>query len=136
MSFHNRLRFVSCFLYLISLTQNAFCTELDCIKSFWCLIGGCFSFLLGGAAITWFANPLIFLSWYYLNKNIKASLYISFAASVMCLSFLLFFKRVMINEAGQYSIIIFNGFGYWLWVTSALTMVIGILFTHISVRSQ
>ncbi|MGC4023190.1 MAG: hypothetical protein QM734_15225 [Cyclobacteriaceae bacterium] len=47
-------------LFLISLTQKCFCTDGGgCGDSIAVLITGSFGFLLGGAALTWLANPLL-----------------------------------------------------------------------------
>ncbi|MFK7049096.1 hypothetical protein FLACOL_01838 [Flavobacterium columnare] len=113
---------LSLILLLMSLTQNAYyIAEMkDSIGSF-----GLTSFLLGwfdifGPGISWLANPLLIISWIVLIfKNSKISLYLSFMAVVFSLSFL-FFKEIIVNEAGEKSEIIVYGNGYWLWLSSCV----------------
>ena len=133
--FNNWLRFVSCAVFIISLTQKSFCTEGSCGDGIACLISGAIGFATGGAALTWLANPLLFLSWILIHKNPKLSLQISIAATLIALSFL-FFKQIMADEAGNYSRIISYKFGYWLWVSSSVIMFVGNLVSKYFIMTK
>jgi Flp pilus assembly protein TadB len=71
----------------------------------------------------------------YHIKNPGLSLKISIAAAIVSLSFL-FFKQIMVNEAGNYSKIISYNLGYWLWVLSAVIMLIGNLVSMNMVEAK
>jgi hypothetical protein len=77
-----------------------------------------------GATVTWFANPLLFLSWIAVKRNNKIALKLSLASTVLILSFLLF-QKVINNEAGTYAGVTGYKAGYWLWLSSALMVVLG-----------
>ncbi len=82
-AFNNWLRFISCGIFLISLTQTSYCTESSCGDSIACLISGSIGFILGGAALTWLANPLLFISWFIIYKNPDLSLNTSIACRII-----------------------------------------------------
>nr|WP_294943951.1 hypothetical protein [uncultured Mucilaginibacter sp.] len=127
-AFNNWLRFISCGVYLASLTQTGYCTEANCDSiGIGCLVGGIIGVLSGGAALTWLANPFIFTSWFTVYNNPKLSIFASIAAVLIALSFLLF-NQIMKDEAGNYSKITAYGLGYWLWLLSAAIMVAGNLY--------
>jgi hypothetical protein len=81
-------------------------------------------FLYGGAAMTWFANPILAASWILSKRNPLLSLTGSLLATLISLSFLLF-HNIIDNEAGHYNTIISYKLGYWLWVASSTSMLIG-----------
>jgi hypothetical protein len=110
-------------LYLASLTQKCYCTESSCGDSIAVVISGLFGFLLGGAALTWLANPMLWFAWVSFN-NAKRSLVASTISFALSLSFI-FFDEVISDEAGHYSKILNYKAGYWLWLASAFTMVFG-----------
>jgi len=83
--------------------------------------------LMGGAAITWLANPALFISWVFFAKRPKWSLVASFAASFISLCFLMF-GQVLANESGQYQQITSYHAGYWLWLASCVTMLVGNIY--------
>ena len=61
---------LSCLLFIISLTQTAYVTEpTDSIAShaFVALLTGWLNFM--GPGISWFANPLLIVSWVLLLNN-------------------------------------------------------------------
>lgn len=115
---------ISILLFLFSLTQNSFCTDNFCGTSIMDLLSGALGFILGGAAITWLANPLLVMSWVSINKKPKLSLVYSAFASIISFSFF-FFKNVLTDEAGNYQKIVSYQIGYWLWVSSAFIMFLG-----------
>ena len=123
---------LSCLLFIISLTQTAYVTEpTDSIAShaFVALLTGWLNFM--GPGISWFANPLLIVSWVLLlNNKINFSLISSFIAVLFCLSFLLF-DKIALDEAVNYGEILGYGNGYWLWLASCFTVFIGsILINH------
>ena len=111
-------------LFIISLTQKCYCTTSECGDSIMAFLLGWAALLSGGAGISWLANPLLFASWILLRKNLKLSMFLSVAAALLSLSFLLF-DTVIANEAGQKHQIIAYKLGYWLWMGSNLVMLLG-----------
>lgn len=111
-------------LFFISLTQKGYCTKNNCSDTIMLLLLGWFGMLMGVAGITWIANPLILLSWYFTKKASKYALYTSLLASAICFSFL-FFSTVSDNESGHQNQVISYERGYWLWCASAVVMVVG-----------
>jgi hypothetical protein len=124
--------FLTCciFIYIISLTQTAFyyfdySTSVDAFSA---LYLGWFTLIIGdGAAISWLANPSIFIAWIIFLKSPRRSLLFSIAATLFSISFL-FFKEVTTDEGGGRSEIVRCGTGYWLWLLSCFTMVLGSIF--------
>ena len=111
-------------VFLTSLTQQCFCTTDSCGYSIAAVFSGAIGLLLGGAGITWLANPILLASWIWFKKKQHLSLIASFISTLISLSFLLF-KDVMINEAGNYDQITSYKLGYWLWVLSSFIMFAG-----------
>jgi hypothetical protein len=121
----NRLaQIISIGLFILSLTQVAYCTTNLCRSSIDALITGSLGALYGGAALTWFANPFLIISWLSFNRNISLSLVTSLLAVLVSFSFLLF-HSVVDNEAGHLNTIISYKAGYWLWTASTVVMGIG-----------
>jgi uncharacterized membrane protein len=122
-------------IFLLSLTQKTYCTNDDC-GEFWSgfllLIFGWLGAFVGGAGVCWIANPLLILSWIFINKKIKTSIILSGISTTFTIAFL-FFNEIMIDEAGNYGEITGYKLGYWLWNSSALLTFIGsimILLKH------
>ncbi|WP_426061941.1 hypothetical protein [Hymenobacter sp. B1770] len=115
-------------LFAISLTQYAYCTEADqngeCTQAVSVLLVGWLGIVGGGVALTWFANPFLLLSWMLALNFTKFAVLTSGFALLLMLSFLAF-REVMVNEAGGYSKIAETCSGYWLWIASALVMLVG-----------
>jgi len=107
--------------FLVSLTQKCYCTTSSCGDSIMALLSGTVGFVFGGAALTWLANPLLLTSWIMFKRSPKLSLILSGLALLLSLSFLLF-KRVISDEAGNYSEITSYELGYWLWSLSSIIM--------------
>jgi hypothetical protein len=120
----NAILLFSIGLFVISLTQPCYCTETSCGYSAFVLITGALGFILSGAALVWLANPFLLVSWFYIRRAPKLSLRFSLIAFSIALSFL-FFKQVMLNEAGDYGKIINYQLGYWLWLSSSFIMLLG-----------
>jgi hypothetical protein len=118
---------ISIGLFAFSLSQECFCTDNGCGGEWagaYILITGCFGFFASPAGFIWLANPAMFISWRYLNKKPTQSLIASLIAVFLSVSFL-FFTKVIGNEGGYYSPIIGYKLGYWLWMSSSVTMLIG-----------
>jgi len=122
---------VSISFFLLSLFNICFCTDNGCRTSIEALLIGGLAMLTGGAATTWLANPFLIIAWILLARNKRAAWIFSFAASIICISFLKF-HTIIENEAGQYNPISKVGLGYWLWLSSCATTFIGSLIIRIS----
>jgi hypothetical protein len=87
------------------------------------LVGWMGVFLSGPVA--WFANPALVVAWcmFYFGRYGRATLFALIAAALM-LSFLLS-KTVVSSESTSESKVIGYGTGYWLWIASALVLLIG-----------
>lgn len=114
---------ISIGLFLLSLTQKCYCTVSNCSDSIMVFLLG-WAAVISGAGITWLANPILFLAWLTLRKNLKASMFLSMTASLLSLAFLLF-DSVLDNEAGNKNVITSYKAGYWLWAASAGVMLLG-----------
>ena len=131
---------ISILLFIISLTQPAFYIDRSNSPDGWSnslglvLIGWTGTLAGSGAALSWIANPLIFVSWYNLFRNIKASLITGIFAFIFSASFLLF-KTVISNEAGHYSLISERKAGYWLWLTSISFFLAGLIIVYLKEKS-
>ncbi|WP_201575456.1 hypothetical protein [Psychrobacter sp. H8-1] len=115
---------ISIGLMFFTLTQEAYCTAEGCMHSMMAFTFGVFGLFIGGnETLTWFANPLLILAWVFI-KNRKLSFLLSLLSTSIALLFLVF-DEVVITEAGHSSILIKYALGYWLWIGSHATMVLG-----------
>lgn len=119
------MTWVSLLFYLLSLTQQSYCTTLMCRGSLDALIMGSIGLLFGGANVTWLANPILYLSWIF-RRRTKVGIVLSALAFIISISFLLF-DRIVDNESGHLNKIVSYEAGYWLWISSSITMVVGSL---------
>ncbi|MDB5133274.1 MAG: hypothetical protein JWR02_3023 [Mucilaginibacter sp.] len=126
---------ISMALLVGSFTQKCYCTIYHCVDSLAALISGTAGFFCSWAGATWLANPLLITSWILIKRNSKLSLITSLLASLIALSFLLFTK-VLDNENGDLNEIISYKLGYWLWVSSSSTMLIGNTISYFSKRTN
>ncbi|MDB5011911.1 MAG: hypothetical protein JWQ25_113 [Daejeonella sp.] len=126
--------YLSIALYFFSLSQNCYCAKGNCAESLFVLIGGIFGFMAGGAALTWLANPILWFSW-IMCRNLKVSLIASTASSVISISFL-FFREVIVDEAGHLDQIISYESGYYLWLLSSLIMTAGNVYSYITTMKR
>ena|SRR3970282_1467810 len=124
--------FSSIVIFIISLTQECFCTFKGCADSIIVLVFGFFGILSGGVGLSWFANPLIIASW-ILIKNNKISTILSIIAFVLSFSFL-FFKEIMTDESGNLREILGYKLGYWLWLLSIFITLLGNLTVKIKLK--
>lgn len=113
---------ISVVIFIVSLTQNAVYTKNSEMHAFVCFILGWADLEVGKS---WLANPLLAISWFFmLIKQIRISIVFSFIACCLAL-FYLSADTIVVNEAGTKSAIISLGLGYYLWVMSCLSMLIG-----------
>jgi len=126
------LLIASVVLFLVSLTQNAFCVRHDAAPSgFKCDIYGIAVLVIGWlgiltvhetgplAVLPWFANPCLLAAWIaVLTSRRAAAMIFSALGALLGLSFL-FARTEMISEAGGAGDPIASyGAGYWLWLAS------------------
>lgn len=93
-------------------------------------LSGFFGIFIGGACLTWLANPLLIVSWITFKKKKKISFLLSSIALLIGLSFLMF-DEIIINEGGYYGQITGYRLGYWLWICSMITILIGNIYNQI-----
>jgi len=115
---------ISIGLLISSLTQKCYCTTTLCNDSSFVFLLGPLGFFYSWAGATWLANPLLITSWIVINRNPKMSLITSLLATILSLCFLLFHK-ILDNENGDVREITGYQLGYWLWVASSVSMLIG-----------
>ncbi|MFT3679379.1 MAG: hypothetical protein QM791_03850 [Ferruginibacter sp.] len=118
------IRWTSIIFFILSLTQKAYCTSTHCSDSIMVFLLGWAAVFSTGAGICWFANPLLFISWGLLKKNLKVSAILAALATLLSLLFLLF-DSITDNEGGIPHQIISYRAGYWLWLSSSLCILIG-----------
>lgn len=114
----------SVILFAFSLGQKCYCTTTQCADSILVFLLGWAAIFSGAAGFSWLANPLLIAAWLLLRRNLKTSMFLSVFAFLFALSFLLF-DAIIDNEAGHVHQVIAYRAGYWIWVASSCTMVIG-----------
>ena len=132
-----RIKQISMVFFVLSLTQKAYCTTTNCSDSIMVFLLGWAAIFSTGAGICWFANPLLFGSWFLLKKNLKLSMFMGMTSALLALFFLMFSSIVDNEGAIPHPIISYN-MGYWLWVCSTVTMLIGtyvLMYRH-NVRNK
>lgn len=121
------LAFISIGLFAVALTQNGYYIDRP-NRNAWApawgeLAVGWISVFSG--TVAWLGNPLLFASWVALfNKALRAAGLFAAVALGFMLSFLLN-RTIIDSEAPSYARITGYGLGYWLWLSSAATVVIG-----------
>ncbi|SFG01640.1 protein kinase family protein [Pontibacter chinhatensis] len=133
-------------LFIISLTQESYCTNQcgDSLAVF--LVGGLgVLFEIGaltdkyldiktigevdyaiGATFSWLANPALLIAWLTYKESRTTSHVFSILSLALMLSFLMF-DEVIDNEAGHYNKIVGYQAGYWLWLSSSAVLAAGAL---------
>jgi hypothetical protein len=124
---------ISIGIYIISLTQEAFCTANAC-GDHWSGLSivamGAIGGIMSVAGLTWYANPLLWVAWSLINKKTKKAFFFSLGATAVALSFLLF-DQIADRKPGVMVYITNYRAGYWLWLASMITMVIGSFIVYI-----
>ena len=126
--------------FLMSLTQTAFMidksdSDSGSMHSLLALLTGWLALFSSPAGTAWVANPLLVLSWFFISRNIRKALIASILATAASASFLLF-GEIISDEAGHTSEIIGYGSGYWLWLISCCSFMIGTAVLYIAGRNQ
>lgn len=128
---------LSVVLFSISLILPPFYIKSDNSSpwpaGFWCLIFGWYN--LDGSGISWLANPLLILSWFYLFSKTKVALWLGLVALLFSSSFL-FANEVIINEGGGMGKIERLGAGYFLWLASTVVFSIGTIAVLVLNKKQ
>jgi hypothetical protein len=84
--------------------------------------------------LAWLANPALFLGWFaYRSRRPRMAMACSCAALLLMVSFV-FVKSVVVSEAPTYARVTGYGMGYWLWISSALCLLLGSLASHFNDR--
>jgi hypothetical protein len=128
----NRLiLFISIISFITSLFQMGFCVNYKCEND------GFTNLFMGWLTIVtdpilffiWLANPILFFSWFFLKNNYKTSLKLSIISMILMFSFL--FCNNITSSTNKYKVlspITSIKIGYWLWVFSSLTILIGSVY--------
>ncbi len=122
---------LSILIFIVSLTQDCFCTTQSCVNALEALVGGALSVIFAAGfgspvVATWLANPLLMIAWFKYKSNPKFSFFLSTLATLIALSFLLH-HQIIANEGGGTVKITEIKLGYYLWGASILTMLTGSL---------
>lgn len=133
-------------LFIISLTQESYCTN-QCGDSLAVFLAGWIGVLFEvgaltdlllnidtigevnytiGATFSWFANPALLIAWLTYRESKTTSLVFTILSLALMLSFLMF-DKVLDNEAGHYNAIVSYKAGYWLWLSSSAVLAAGAL---------
>lgn len=126
----NIILIASISFFALALTQNCYSTDFKgnndaSMPAILALLIGWLGVLgIHGPAISWLANPFLIASWITFGQNSKYALPLSIITLVLMLSFL-FFKKILVTEAGHVANITKYELGYWLWIGSALIIVAG-----------
>jgi len=115
---------ISVILFAFSLGQKCYCTTTQCADSILVFLLGWAAIFSGAAGFSWLANPLLIAAWLTLRRNLRTSMFLAVFAFLFALSFLLS-GAIIDNEAGHVHQIIAYRAGYWIWVASSFTMVVG-----------
>lgn len=131
----NPVAALSMLLFLLSLTQKAYCTATHCADSIMTFLLGWAALASGAAGLTWLANPLLILSWWLWYRHTRAALLCSTGALLLAFSFLLF-HSVPANESGQQQQVMAYRAGYWLWLGSMVLSWLGICGLKLKQNTQ
>lgn len=125
-----KYQIIICLIYITSLFFKAITyKDFDGVKSFSSIeifLFGFFAFLGGGIFefLIWLANPLFFVSLISsIKSSNKLSLIFSAISLIISLSFLCW-NKIIVSESGRIATIIEYNFGYWIWISAILLLVI------------
>jgi hypothetical protein len=117
-------------LFLISLSQPAMLLDGSKTGGRWeCLLLLCIGWIgIFGRVYAWLANPALAVAWIFLliRRNGRAAVLLIISLG-FALSFL-YEKHWDRDESGSHTATITgHGFGYWLWIASIATALVGSL---------
>jgi hypothetical protein len=115
---------VSFLLFIAALASPCYCTQSNCINGLGILLTGWSGFYMGGATLSWFANPLLFVAWRYIGKRPIVALAFSVPASIFAIYFL-YFEQIYDQKSEWVCDIIYYKSGYWLWLLSIIVILLG-----------
>jgi hypothetical protein len=125
-------------LYALSLTQQCYCISGAC-GNHWSGISlvalGAIGGIMSSAGLTWYANPLIWAAWSMIQTKPKRAMVFSLLATLLSAAFLLA-TRISDVQADVTSYITEYRIGYWLWLASMATTLIGSLILHLLSRNN
>lgn len=125
-------------LYALSLTQQAYCITGSC-GNHWRGISivalGAIGGIISLAGLTWYANPLIWAAWSQVNKKPKQALIFSLIATLISASFLLA-GSISDVQPNVTSYITGYRIGYWLWLGSMVTTLVGSAIVYLLSRDS
>jgi hypothetical protein len=120
-------------VFVVSLTQTALTyNDYDGVKthsSLTLLLMGGFSILGGGLLewLVWLANPLYFMSIFFLYKSDKTSVKCSITSTAIA-SIFTTWKEILAAESGRTAKIQSLDLGYWFWLTSLAILTLGTIY--------
>lgn len=129
---------ISVSLYLVSLTQQGYCISGAC-GNHWSGISlvsmGAIGGIMSLAGLTWYANPALWAAWSQISNKPKRALIFSLIGTLLAASFLL---ATEISDIKPNITSYITGYqtGYWLWLASMGTMLIGSLTTYLVAKTR
>ncbi|HEY9534678.1 MAG TPA: hypothetical protein VIQ77_09085 [Mucilaginibacter sp.] len=129
---------ISLSLYLASLTQQGYCISGAC-GNHWSGISlvamGAIGGIMSLAGLIWYANPALWAAWSQINSKPKRALIFSLIGTILAASFLL---ATEISDIKPNITSYITGYqtGYWLWLGSMITMLIGSSISFIISKKQ
>ena len=133
--FSNIIKYLSVGVFLISIACPCFDTEKepgDHWEGMAILLSGFFGFFSSLTGLVWLANPALWFSWGFVIKKPNVSLILSLIAVAIGFSFLLCTDIMTDEGSSNFSLITRYRTGYWLWIASMLTMLLGNLYLKFS----
>ncbi|GAA4091137.1 hypothetical protein GCM10022392_11190 [Mucilaginibacter panaciglaebae] len=94
-------------------------------------IGGIMSL----AGLTWYANPALWAAWSQINNKPKRAVIFSLVGTILATSFLL---ATEISDVKPNITSYITGYqtGYWLWLASMATMLVGSLINYLVTKNH
>jgi hypothetical protein len=114
---------ISVGVFVVALFNDGFYLDLDEPRAW---APGWAELLFGwmSASLAWLANPCLFIAWVFaLRRQTFIAAGLALFATGLALSFLLV-DEMIVNEGGGTAKITGYGLGYWLWLASAVTMLV------------
>lgn len=124
---------ISACLFGLALWLPAFYTDGSSIAGLTCLFVGWMTVLDLDAGFTWIANPLIFWGWVLSARAKRNGWVVALFSSLIAISFL-WADSIISHEAGGTSKITKVGFGYWIWLSSHLVALAGLIVVRLKLR--